>query len=235
MSESGWRALIAKEEYRPAIAAFTTAAVFCLWNVFFDPRWYVASLADSFAMTGNTVIDAELFRSFGNVLVIVLLVAIIRFVFQQSVAEYGLGLGRWYRAPIILICTPLLLLPAYVGSGQAAYQAHYPDTPGLTEEPFSVFLVHLALMATFYVAWELMFRGFLQSAMVPKLGAAGAIAVQTLASSLAHADRPDSELLGSVLIGAVWGILAYRTSSIWPSFMQHMLLGMSLDYFLCFS
>jgi len=53
-----------------------------------------------------------------------------------------------------------------------------------------------------------------------------------LSTSLAHADRPDSEMIGSILIGSIWGFLAYRTGSIWPVILQHLLMGLTLDYFL---
>lgn len=229
-----WREQLTKEEHRPAIAAIVTSVGFCVWNVVFDPRFYVGKLANRFSFSGDSVVDAELFRAAGNVLLVATLVATIKFTFRQSLADYGLGLGNWSRERLLLLATtPLMLLMGYVGAQKAEYQAHYPETPGLAESSISVFVLHVTVLVTFYIAWELLFRGFLQSAFL-QLGGAGAIAVQTLASSIAHADRPDSEMLGSILIGVFWGYLAYRTRSIWPVVMQHFLLGLSLDYFLCF-
>lgn len=234
MSKIGKQPLLAREEYRPAIAAFATAIGFCLWKVVFDPRFYIDHVASRIAFTGDLVIDAEIYRAIGSLLLILMIVAIIRLVFRQSLSEYGFGIGQWTRAPVLILATPLLLVFAYLGAQRAEYQAFYPQTPGLADRSFSVFLFHIAIMATFYVAWEFLFRGFLQSSLVPRLGVMGAIAVQTLASSLAHADRPDTELIGSIIIGAIWGFLAHRTGSIWPCVLQHMLLGLALDYFLCF-
>ncbi len=232
MSESGWRERIAKEEYRPTIAAFGTAVAFCFWNVVFDPRFFVTKLSAWLSFTGDKVIDAELFRATGNLLLIAMLMATIKFVFRQSLVDYGLGLGHWMRQPLLVFASPLMLLFGYIGSRQAEYQAYYPDTPGLVGRSFSVFLLHAGVLVTFYIAWELLFRGFLQTTLVARLGAVGAVAVQTLASSLAHADRPDSELIASIVVGAIWGHLAYRTGSIWPAILQHLLLGLTLDYFL---
>lgn len=234
MSEIGSQPRLSREEYRPAIAAFATAIGFCLWKVVFDPRFYVKHCSSWLDFTGDQVIDAEIFRAIGSLLLILMVVAIIRLVFREPLTAYGFGIGHWTRAPILMLATPILLVFAYLGAQRAEYQVFYPQNAGLADRSFSVFLVHVAVMATFYVAWEFLFRGFLQSSLTPRLGIAGAIAVQTLASSLAHADRPDSELLGSILIGAIWGFLAHRTGSIWPCVLQHMLLGLALDYFLCF-
>jgi len=205
---------------------------FCFWNVIFDPRFFVAHISPWLSFTGDKVIDAELFRAAGNLLLIGVLVATIKLVFRQSLLDYGLGMGRWMRQPVLVFATPLMLVFGYIGSRQAEYQAYYPDTPGLVGRSFSVFLLHAGVLVTFYIAWELLFRGFLQTAFLARLGAVGAIAVQTLASSLAHADRPDSEMIGSILIGSIWGFLAYRTGSIWPVILQHLLMGLTLDYFL---
>lgn len=234
MSEIGSQPRYAQEEYRPAIAAFATAFGFCLWKVVFDPRFYIDHCSSWLSFTGDLVIDAEIFRAAGSLILILAIAVIIRLVFRQSLTEYGFGIGQWTRAPLLMLATPVLVVFAYLGAQRAEYQAFYPQTPGLADRSLSVFLFHIAVMACFYVAWEFLFRGFLQSSLVPRLGVLGAIAVQTLASSLAHADRPDTELIGSILIGAIWGFLAYRTRSIWPCVLQHMLLGLSLDYFLCF-
>lgn len=231
---NAWCERLTKAEHRPAIAAIVTSIVFCVWNIVFDPRFYVRELSSILPLTGDKVVDAELFRAVGNLLLIAVLAAIIRLVYRQPLSDYGLGIGDWSRERLVLLATPLALLLGYLGAQQAAYQAHYPDTPGLASRSPQVFLLHIVVLLTFYIAWELLFRGFLQSSLLPRLGATGAIAVQTLASSIAHADRPDSEMLGSILIGLVWGYLAYRTRSIWPVVMQHFLLGLSLDYFLCF-
>ena len=229
-----WREQLSKEEHRPAIAAIVTSVAFCTWNVVFDPRFYVANLANKMALTGDSVVDAELFRAFGNLLLLAVLVSTIKLVFRQSLADYGLGMGSWSRERWLVMATPVMLLMGYYAAQQPEYQAYYPDTPGLTDRSLAVFALHAIVLLTFYISWELLFRGFLQSAFLPRLGAAGAIAVQTLASSIAHADRPDSEMLGSIFIGVFWGYLAFRTRSIWPVVLQHFLLGLSLDYFLCF-
>ncbi len=223
-----------EEAFRPTMVCLNTALTFSLWHAFGSPTFFLENLAQDVSLTGDSVIDAELYRGCGNLLVIVVLVLMIKVWFGRSLVEHGLGMGQWGKAPVLVAATPVMLLFGYLGATMPEYHAYYPATPGLVGRSMGVFLLHLGVLVTYYVAWELMFRGYLQSSLLPKLGVSGAIAVQALASTLAHTDRPASELLGSLAAGILWGIFAYRTKSIWPVFMHHLLLGLTVDYCIWF-
>ncbi len=234
MSKIRLREWFGREDIRPAQVCLIAAVAFCVWVKYGDPKFYLLNLSSRLALTGDAVVDAELYRGLGNTLLIGLLVVAIKLVFRQSLLEYGLGIGQWSRAPLLMAGTPLMILLGYQAATMPEYQAVYPVTPGLVGRSMTVFLLHAGVLVTYYIAWELLFRGFLQGSLLPRLGMPSAIAAQTLASTLAHLDRPSGELFGSILAGIFWGFLAYRTKSIWPVVLQHLLLGLTLDYWVCF-
>jgi len=234
LSKNLLRAWLGREENQAAKVCLATAAAFCVWVRYGNPKFYLLHVAPRLSLTGDAVIDAELYHGACNLLLIALLVALIKLVSRQKLVEYGLGIGDWRRAPLLVAGTPLMILLGYVAATMPEYQAFYPITPGLTERSMAVFALHAGVLVTHYVAWELLFRGYLQGSLVPRLGMASAIAAQTLVSTLAHLNKPDGELFGSILAGIFWGFLAYRSKSIWPVVLQHLLLGLTLDYWICF-
>ncbi len=61
-----------------------------------------------------------------------------------------------------------------------------------------------------------------------------AILVQTMASTLAHLGRPVMETYAAIGAGIVWGVLAFRTQALLSGLLQHALLGIALDFFICY-
>jgi len=98
-----------------------------------------------------------------------------------------------------------------------------------------MFAIHAATYLLFYLGWEFHFRGFLQMGIRDKLGDVNALLVQVLASGLLHIGRPATESFASLAAGIFWGILAIRTRSLLSGLSQHYVLGVSLDWFLCYN
>ncbi len=65
------------------------------------------------------------------------------------------------------------------------------------------------------------------------MGATNALLVQVLASVLLHIGKPVSETYAAIAGGLLWGLLAYRTRSLFSGMLQHYLLGIALDWFIC--
>jgi membrane protease YdiL (CAAX protease family) len=66
------------------------------------------------------------------------------------------------------------------------------------------------------------------------VGAANAVLIQVMASSLLHLGRPASETFGAIGAGVLWGVLAFRTRSLLSGLLQHALVGIALDWFICY-
>ena len=163
-------------------------------------------------------------------------VGIVKFVFREKLADYGLGAGIVeFTVRSTLLMTPIMILLGYLAGYHEKFLAVYPLNPtirpGVSE---TIFLAHLASYLLYYAGWEFLFRGFLLKATEPQVGPHTAVLIQTMASTMLHYGHPASEVFGAILGGLFWGFLAYRTRSILAGFMQHATLGLALDCFLVY-
>lgn len=160
---------------------------------------------------------------------------IVRWVFKESLCDYGLRLGvTKFTFRSFLIMAPFVVLIAILTGRQEAFYAVYPFNEAIRPENTSLshaaFALHALIYLGYYFGWEFLFRGFLQHGLSERCGLATAIVVQTLASTMLHYGHPGSEVLGSIFAGLIWGFLAVRTQSILSGFAQHALLGIVLDW-----
>jgi uncharacterized protein len=157
---------------------------------------------------------------------------VVRFVFRERLADYGLGLGlprrTWWS---FVLAAPFFVAAGYVASRDATILEKFPINPHANAST-AAFALHAATYLLFYAGWEFHFRGFLLHGLRPVIGDANAVLVQTMASSLLHIGSPASETFGAILGGLFWGALALRTRSLLPSLGQHFLLGIALDAFI---
>ncbi len=80
----------------------------------------------------------------------------------------------------------------------------------------------------------MLMRGFIQFGLRESFGDWNAILIQTTISALFHIGKPDGEILSSILGGLIWGIVVFRSRSLLYVLAVHWLLGVSLDFFICF-
>lgn len=86
----------------------------------------------------------------------------------------------------------------------------------------------------YYLGWEYLFRGLLYFGSEKKCGVVGAILISTLISALIHTSigaygKPMIETLSAIPAGVIFGFIAYKTRSIYPSLIIHFLIGLSTD------
>lgn len=211
------------EQRKPTIILALSPVLMIAWK-YFEAR----VLLDERSAAGAVYSFAACFVLLG-----LIPACVVRFVFGERLADYGVRFGDSVRTvrSALMLC-PCFLLAAYVASGQAGVRDYYPLNPRAGDSP-AMFAAHAASYLLFYLGWEFHFRGFLQIGLRQRLGDANALLVQVLASGLLHLGRPASETFGSLLAGLLWGILAFRTRSLLSGLLQHSLLGIALDWFLC--
>ncbi len=201
------------------------------WKCFAGPetlqRWAVAIWgADVYAGCGAV---ASMLAGF--LLLGVVPLAIVRWLFGERWHTYGLGLGHSMRTfRTFLIILPFVLAGAWASRRDPAIAAVYPLNPAAGDSLWH-FTGHAAAYFAYYFGWEFHFRGLSQHGLAPHMGLACAVLVQTLASSLAHFDKPPTELLASVAGGVLLGVLAVRTRSIVSGMLLHASLGIAIDLF----
>jgi membrane protease YdiL (CAAX protease family) len=113
-----------------------------------------------------------------------------------------------------------------------------PVFNGLSVRPQALLYYELA-MGFYMFCWEFFFRGFLLFGFAKtKLGAVGAIILQTIPFVLlhwswnVHASKPSLEVIGSAIAAPILGILALRTRSIVWGFLAHWAVSMTFDLFI---
>ena len=130
-----------------------------------------------------------------------------------------------------VLAAPLVIAIGYGSAQSPEFQAMYPINP-VAKTSAAALAWHLVGQIFWYAAWEFHFRGFLQHGMAKSNGITTGIWVQTLASTLAHFGKPEAEVFASIIAGVLWGALACAPGRCWPGYIQHWLLGASLDFFL---
>lgn len=156
---------------------------------------------------------------------------------KKPLRDFGFQKGdfRWGLF-FVLIAVPAFVLPfTYAGSIQLPVQSEYPLAKVLlaNHELLPVYLISYALF--YYVAWEFFFRGFLLFGLAERFGGLNAILIQTISSCLVHIDKPAVEIIGSIPVGILFGIVALRTKSFWYVFLVHAAIGISTDLFIIFN
>lgn len=158
---------------------------------------------------------------------------IIKLVFKEKLKNYGLSLGdKRYGLRFIIITIPLIVTPIIIlGSHMPQVRAEYPLSK-LVQDNASVFLLYeFSYVLLYYVGWEFFFRGYMLFGLKEKFGDAYAILLQVIPSALLHFNKPESEFLGSIVLGIVLGYLALRTRSILYPLIIHSCIGVFTDLF----
>lgn len=221
-------------ENRPTVVILTGTLLFTLWQAFSRPAFYREHLIDFLQFTNHPVTDAGIYWALCNLTLTAILLIIIRRGFRASWSDFGLGAGKiGFGMSRLVVAAPIVIGIGYLIAQQQAFQRYYPINKGV-EESANLFALHVVVLLTYYIAWEVLFRSFFQFGTKAQLGIASAIAVQTLASTLAHTDRPAVELIGSFFAGVGWGVMVSRAGAIWTVILQHWILGIALSYFICF-
>ena len=223
------------EQLRPTLILLTSTLLILGWRYFGSPEFYLAHLSPYFVLWNDPAATAGAYYFTTCFLLMGLVpVLIVKLLLRQSLADYGVQLGdrRWTFGSL-LVLAPLLLLVAYLSRNSPEIVNEYPINRSAGTSG-GMFGIHALTYMLFYLGWEFHFRGFLQFGLRDKLGAPNALLVQVMASSLAHIGKPCSETFAAVGGGVVWGLIAYRSRSLLSGLLQHFLLGISLDFFICY-
>ena len=185
----------------------------------------------------------------GGVLLVGVPILLIKVVFKQPLALYGLGLpprDRWRMAGQSFLFLTVVSLPFFwFGSRLDEMRALYP-----LYRPFAntgQFLLYELTYLPFFIAIEFIFRGFLLFGLAGvqdsdlEAGASGAgvrgefyfgryaLLIQMLSYTAWHLGKPAPELWGTLIWGLAAGATAYTIRSIWPVVLSHWLLNVFID------
>ncbi|MBD3350764.1 MAG: CPBP family intramembrane metalloprotease [Candidatus Lokiarchaeota archaeon] len=146
---------------------------------------------------------------------------------------------------IIILLISLIAIPAmYIGSADPDLQNTYP----LAQEWFKsfetnpqwvmFFFYELSYALLYYIPYEFFWRGFVQLGLSKSWGDVNkskgmwkSILLVTVITTILHATKPISEIIGAALVGILFGYLAEKTKSWYYIFGIHCFIGILTDVF----
>jgi len=135
--------------------------------------------------------------------------------FRDRLTNYGLGLGDWRWGIGLATLGAVVMTPIVVAIGaNPQFSAYY----GISGAPVGDLLVTNLLDV---VPAEFLMRGFVMFPLLRTIGPLGLVVAQ-LPFVFAHLGKPEIELFSTLLGGAVYGWLDWRTRSIWWSALAHV-------------
>lgn len=148
---------------------------------------------------------------------------------REPLSGLGLGFGRWrfglaVAAALYLVMTAVVLVAARTPTFAGAY-----PLSGAAAASWRLFLPYEAAYALYFVAWELLFRGWLLFGLHRRIGAA-AVWVLAIPFATMHLGKPQPEALGSIAAAVALGYLALKTRSFWYGALLHACVAVTMDF-----
>lgn len=225
-----------KKDIKTYILLFSAPVLLMLYRY----HGYAGHFAEYFpALKDHTYFEifADLWQ-FGIFFILMFIIPLlfIRFVFKQPLRDFGFGSGDVkYGIFITIFCLVVLVIPLiYMGSGMESVRLEYPLSKILLTDQKWLFEYELAYVLLYYLAWEFFFRGFLLFGLKDRFGSMNAVLIQTISSCLVHIGKPEGEIIGSLVVGIVFGAIALRTRSFWYVFILHSAIGVLTDLFIIY-
>ncbi len=173
------------ENFRTAVILLLSAILPPTWFYFGSTRFYLEHWGRLSMPWGDAQAAAGAYTFLTAFVLFGLIPAlVVKCVFRQRLADYGVGLGdRHLSVRSFLVLAPAIVLMAWLSSRLPAIRAYFPINRSAAASP-GMFAFHAATLVLCCLAWEFYFRGFVQYGLRTLLGGASAILVQTMASTL---------------------------------------------------
>lgn len=161
-----------------------------------------------------------------------------KFIAKEKISNFGFRKGNCKLGMIIcLIGIPIAIICGLTTVLDKGMTNAYPLINFATYNEFWQIGLYFVSYFLYYVGWEYLFRGVLYFSSEKKCGTLGSILLTTLISALIHTSiggfgKPMIETLSAIPAGIIFGYIAYKTRSIFPSLILHMIVGFSTDLFI---
>jgi membrane protease YdiL (CAAX protease family) len=167
------------------------------------------------------------------VLLLLVPVLIIKFVFRESLRDYGLTLGDWRTWGKWLLLFLVVFIPcAAIASRLPEFARYYPRYRPMLSNHWLIF-ASVGGWLVYFCAWEFFYRGFLLFGLGKRIGAL-AIFVQMIPFVMTHYPKPELESWAAIIAGVALGLMAWRSKSFVGPWLLHWLAATSMDLFVVF-
>src|SRR5690606_30971048 len=131
-----------------------------------------------------------------------------------------------YVAVAAFIIIPLNLFAA----GKPSNLLRYPQIrmPHWSDQTFIIAAVGWTL---YLFAYEYLFRGILFFGLLPHMGLAATVAINTAIYALVHLPNGAKETIGAIPLGILVCLITFETGSILAAFLIHLTLALSNEFF----
>jgi uncharacterized protein len=187
-----------------------------IWDVDFDARMVQAIILATLILILPATNDFLASEPGAVLLQLVVPLVVVVAVWREDPRRYFLRIGEWKLGLVVAAGSIAVMAVAiwYFGH-QPDFRAYYSGLVGGRSTLRIVVDTGIAMFA-----WEFFYRGFLLEAFGRKYGS-DAIWLQMVPFALLHIGKPEIELLSTVLGGAFFGILAWRTRSFLYGWLLH--------------
>ncbi|MFH0991650.1 MAG: type II CAAX endopeptidase family protein [bacterium] len=235
LTPASFSGLFSGDNRKPTLILLLTPILLTTYKYYGTKPFYMEQLSSSITLFQNPEQTAALYTFFSSFFLLgVIPLLIIKYGFKEPLSAYGIQLGDWrYGLKALLVLGPIMVLATYPSSKMPDFLAEYPLNKTAGSSP-AMFLSHAFAYLFFYIGWETYFRGFMQFGLREKLGDWNALLIQTAFSCILHIGKPSGEIYSSILGALVWGVVAFRTRSLLVLIITHWLLGISLDFYICY-
>jgi membrane protease YdiL (CAAX protease family) len=146
---------------------------------------------------------------------------------RVGLAWPGLGRTLGHAAAAWLVLLPFVVVFAQ----RPEFQAAYPSPAFPPARAHAVGLAALALVhhVPQMLSLELCVRGFLLQPIARAAGLGPALLVTGAPYVALHAAKPPLELTQAAWAAVVLGVVAWRTRSVWPAFVAHWAVAVTMD------
>ncbi|MBO7528072.1 MAG: CPBP family intramembrane metalloprotease [Clostridia bacterium] len=161
-----------------------------------------------------------------------------KFVIKSNPSDFGLKLeNKKLGIILVLIAIPICALCGLSCVLDEGMKATYPLIDFNIYSSWYFIVAYFTSYFLYYIGWEYLFRGLLLNSSEKKLGAVGAILLSTLISALIHTSiagfgKPMIETLSAIPAGLIFGYIAHKTKSIYPTLLIHFFVGFFTDLFI---
>jgi len=228
------KGLFSGENKKTTLILLIAPILIIVWKYYGTKAFYMAHLTAWGVMNNPDWTGATYSFLTGLFLFGLIPILIIKLVFHEPLSLYGVQFGDWkFGWLAVAVMAPIMIALTFPSAKDPQFLAEYPLFKGAGASG-AIFTGHAFLYLTYYLGYEMLMRGFIQFGLRAQLGDWNAILVQTVISSLFHIGKPDGEIFSSILGGLIWGIVVFRSRSLLYVLVVHWLLGVSLDFFICF-
>jgi hypothetical protein len=223
------------KQLKPTVVLLSSLVLSLVWWYFGRFPFYEKHLAARLALFGDPAATAAIYTFGGCFLLLGVVPAlVVKFVFRERLADYGVQLGNRRRTfGSLVILAPLFVLVGYLGSRQTGVSEIYPLNRSAGSSP-GMFAFHACIYMLLFAGMEFHYRGFVQFGLRESFGEINAFWVQLVMSVLILASKPAGEAFGAIWCGMLWGLLAFRNRSLLSGLAQRFAMGISLDFFICY-